>query len=210
VVALSEVEVVEAAGTKYTPSPTLVGVRSAVKEYDKRRVAVVGTPCQMRGLRRIETGAYVESSIAGAVDLAIGLFCMETFNHHSLMEFLEEEGIDASKVTKFDIKRGRFIAYQDGEVAYKVKLGKIKGLVRPCCHHCDDFAAEFADISIGNVGSPDGWSTVIVRTERGEEALKAAEKGGLVEVKPLDGVKPGLKVVVKLAKFKKKQVESTA
>jgi len=204
VVAQSEEEVALAAGTKYTPSPTLVGVASAVNEYEKRRVAVVGTPCQMRALRRVESGAYSDAKIGDAVALDVGLFCMETFNHSNLMEFLKEEGVDASKVTKFDIKKGRFIAYQDGEAVYSVKLSRVKEHVRPCCHLCDDFAAEFADLSVGNVGSPDGWSTVIVRTERGEVALRAAEKGGLVEVKLLEEVKPGLKSVIKLAKRKKK------
>ena len=207
-VALSKEEVALGAGTKYTPSPTLVGVASAVNEYEKRRVAVVGTPCQMRALRKIETGVYSDAKIREAADLAVGLFCMETFSHSSLMEFLEKEGVDASKVTKFDIKKGKFIAYQDGEAVYSVKLSRVKEHVRPCCHLCDDFAAEFADLSVGNVGSPDGWSTVIVRTERGEEALMAAEKGGLVEVKPLEEVKPGLKSVVKLAKMKKKKAKT--
>lgn len=209
VVALSREEVIEGAGTKYTPNPTLVGVGSAVSEYDKKKVAVVGTPCQMRALRRIETGDYSDARIADAVDLTIGLFCMETFSYPSLMEFLEKEGVDASKVTKFDIKRGRFIAYQGGEAVYNVKLSKVKELVRPCCHHCDDFAAEFADLSVGNVGSPDGWSTVVVRTERGDAALKAAEKAGFIEVKPLEDVKPGIGLVVKLAKTKKEEAESS-
>ena len=206
-VALSKEEVALGAGTKYTPSPTLVGVASAVNEYEKRRVAVVGTPCQMRALRKIETGAYSDAKIREAADLAVGLFCMETFSHSSLMEFLEKEGVDASKVTKFDIKKGKFIAFQDDKAVYSVKLSRVKEHVRPCCHLCDDFAAEFADLSVGNVGSPDGWSTVVVRTERGEAALMAAEKGGLVEVKPLEEVKPGLKSVVKLAKMKKKKGE---
>lgn len=208
VVALSKEEVIDGAGTKYTPCPTLVGVDSAVNEYERRKVAVVGTPCQMKALRRIETGDYSDAKIRGAVALSIGLFCMETFGHPSLMEFLEKEGVDASKVTKFDIKKGRLIAWQDEEAVYKVKLSKVKELVRPCCHHCDDFTSEFSDLSIGNVGSPDGWSTVIVRTERGEATLRAAEKAGLIEVKPLDEVKPGLKAVVKLGKMKKKQAKT--
>lgn len=204
-VALSREDLIESAGTKYTPSPTLVGVVSAVNEYEKRKVAVVGTPCQMRALRRVETGDYSDVRISKATALNIGLFCMETFNHGKLMEFLEREGVDASKVTKFDIKKGRFIAWQGDEAVYDVKLSEMKDLVRPCCHVCSDFAAEFADISIGNVGSPDGWSTVIVRTERGEAALRAAERGGLIEVKPLEEVKPGIKIVKRLAKRKKKE-----
>ena len=208
VVALSHEEVLEGAGTKYTPCPMLVGVDSAVYEYMKGKVAVVGTPCQMRALRRIETGDYSDAKIREAVALSMGLFCMETFGYPSFMEFLEREGVDASAVTKFDIKKGRFIAWQDDETVYDVKLSRVKELVRPCCGQCDDFAAEFSDLSIGNVGSPDGWSTVIVRTERGEEALRAAEKGGLIEVKPLEDVKPGLRTVIRLARIKKKEAKS--
>ena len=208
-VALSKEEVIEGAGTKYTPCPTLVGVSSAVEEHRKRKVAAVGTPCQMRALRRVETGVYSYKRIADAVVLNIGLFCMETFGYSSFMNFLEKEGVDASKVTKFDIKKGRFIAWQEGEAVYDVKLSKVKELVRPCCNQCDDFASEFSDLSVGNVGSPDGWSTVIVRTDRGETALRAAEKAGLIEVKPLEEVKPGLKTVVKLAKKKRKEAEKS-
>ncbi|KON31003.1 hypothetical protein AC482_02305 [miscellaneous Crenarchaeota group-15 archaeon DG-45] len=204
VVATSKEEVLKGAGTKYTPSPSILGVDSAVYEYDRDRVAVVGTPCQMRALRRIEAGDHSEAKIGKAVALNIGLFCMETFGYPSFMDFLKEEGVDASAVTKFDIKKGRFIAWRDGEAIYDVKLSKVKEIVRPCCGRCDDFAAEFSDLSIGNVGSPDGWSTVIVRTERGEAALRSAEKGGLIEVQPLDDVKPGLSMVIRLAGTKKK------
>lgn len=207
VVAISREEVLKGAGTKYTPSPSLLGVDSAVYEYDRDRLAVVGTPCQMRALRKIEFGDYSEAKIGKAVSLNIGLFCMETFGYSSFMDFLKEEGVDASAVTKFDIKKGRFIAWSDGEAIYNVKLSKVKEIVRPCCGQCDDFAAEFSDLSIGNVGSPDGWSTVIVRTERGEVALRAAEKGGLIDVQPLDDVKPGLSMVIRLAGMKKKEAK---
>jgi coenzyme F420 hydrogenase subunit beta len=207
VVASIEQDVLNCAGTKYTSSPTLAGVSSAVSEYAKGKLAVVGTPCQMKGITKVETGEFADSKIRDAVDLKVGLFCMETFDHSSLMEFLESEGIDASKVDKFEIKKGRFIVNQGGEEVYKVKLSKVKKLVRPCCHMCDDFASEFADISVGNVGSPDGWSTVIVRTERGDEALKAAEKNGLVEIKPIVEGKAGIEAVHKLSRSKKKQAE---
>jgi coenzyme F420 hydrogenase subunit beta len=207
VVAGTKKEVLDSAGTKYTSSPTLVGVTSAVKEYKKGKIAVVGTPCQIRGLRMIETGDLSEANISGAVDLKVGLFCMEIFDQGSFMEYLENEGVDASKVDKFEIKSGKFIANQKGKEVYSVKLSKVKELVRPCCHECGDFSSEFSDISVGNVGSPDGWSTVVVRTKRGEEALMSAEKSGLVEVKPIEEGKAGLGLVTRLAKKKRKDAQ---
>ena len=207
VVASSKEEILACAGTKYTSSPTLVGVGSAISDYAKGKIAVVGTPCQMRGLSKIVTGEKADAKIRDAVDLQIGLLCMETFNHESFMEYLDGAGVDASKVEKFEIKSGRFFAQTGSDEPYSVKLSKVKGNVRPCCHSCSDFTSEFADLSVGNVGTPDGWSTVIVRNERGEAALKAAEKAGLIDVKPLEKDDKDLRIVTKLAKKKRKDAE---
>lgn len=207
IVVTSKEGILNGAGTKYTNSPSLVGVASAIQEYALGKIALVGTPCQMKAIRNIETDPWSDERIKGAVALRIGVFCMETFDYPSYIEYLEGEGIDAAKVEKFDIKSGKFIAYQNGEEIHNVKLAKVKSLVRACCHTCGDFSAEFSDLSVGNVGSPNGWSTVIVRTDVGEEALKAAEKAGLVEVKSLEEGKRGLGIVEKLANMKRKNAE---
>ncbi|MFP3950684.1 MAG: Coenzyme F420 hydrogenase/dehydrogenase, beta subunit C-terminal domain [Candidatus Bathyarchaeia archaeon] len=205
VVARDPEEVKKYAGTKYTSSPTMVGVLSAIKEFEADKIAVVGTPCQMLGLTRTRTGGFISGKIDDAVELKIGLFCMETYDYDKLMDYLEEQDIDPSKVTKFEIKSGKFYAYVEDKVIHEVKISQLKDLVRNCCHYCGDFASELSDISVGNVGSPDKWSTVITRTERGEEALKKAEDSGFIEVKPLSEVKPGLSLVRKLSGMKKKQ-----
>ena len=207
IVVTSKEGILEGAGTKYTNSPSLVGVASAIQEYALSKIALVGTPCQMKGIRNIETDPWSDERIKDIVALRIGLFCMETFDYPSFIEYLEGEGISAAKVDKFEIKSGRFIAIQDGEEIHKVKLAAVKGLVRQCCHTCGDFSAEFADLSVGNVGSSNGWSTVIVRTDIGEEALEAAKKAGLVEIKPLDEGQRGLALVEKLAIKKRKDAE---
>jgi coenzyme F420 hydrogenase subunit beta len=201
-VAENEEEILKGAGTKYTSSPTMLGVEEAVVEGKKSDVAVVGTPCQIRAIRKIESN---RQGLLGRADyLAIGLFCMETFNQVDFYKYLEDNEIDVSKVTKFEIKSGQFIVHKGEEIVHKTKLGNLKELVRPCCEFCTDFSSEFSDLSVGNVGSPDGWSTVLVRSEKGEEALKSAEKSGLIEMKPLDEVKPGMSLVTRLAKIKKK------
>ncbi|UCD45577.1 MAG: Coenzyme F420 hydrogenase/dehydrogenase, beta subunit C-terminal domain [Candidatus Bathyarchaeota archaeon] len=204
VVASTEKELLDCAGTKYTSSPTLIGVDSAVTEYQKEKIAVVGTPCQMRGLRKVETGEFAEAKINDAVDLKVGLFCMETFNHASFLEYLENAEVDPSDVDKFEIKNGRFIALQGGERIHNVRLSKVKELIRPCCHSCGDFTSEFADLSVGNMGSPDGWSTVVVRTEKGDKALKTSEKAGLIEIKLIAEDDEALAPVKKLARKKRK------
>ncbi len=204
-VALSEEKVIESAGTKYTSSPSLIGVGDAVKNYDKNNVAMVGTPCQIRGLQLLDQGTFKEANISEAVKLKVGLFCMETFAYDSLMEYLESNGVDAEKVTKFEIKSGKFYANYGDNIAHEAGLKEVKKLVRPCCTKCEDFTSEFADISVGNVGSPNGWSTVLVRTDAGESALRKAEESGLIEVKPLDEFKPGMSLVTRLSRMKKRE-----
>lgn len=210
IVATSEKEILSSAGTKYTPSSNLIGVGNAVKDYDKNKIAVVGTPCQIRALRMLDQGTYRHSEISNAVKLKIGLFCMETFDYDSLMEYLATEDINPEKVTKFEIRDGKFIANYGNDMAFETKLKNVKKLIRSCCTQCQDFSAEFADISVGNVGSPNGWSTILIRTNKGEEILRAAEEKKLIEIKPLEDFKPGITLVKRLAKRKKKNAKKSA
>jgi coenzyme F420 hydrogenase subunit beta len=53
------------------------------------------------------------------------------------------------------------------------------------------------------VGTPDGWSTVFVRTDAGETVFKQAVEAGLIETKSMDDVKPGLGLLEKLTTDKK-------
>lgn len=202
-VARTRDEIVKAAGTKYTPSPTLVGLKKAVKEEKLGKVAVVGTPCQIRGLSRLTDGPMKNIRYKNSVDLKIGLFCMETFNYDSFIEYLSENDVDPAKVTKFMIKNGRFFAHAGEERIHRARLKKVKSLIRSCCSQCDDFTSEYADISVGNVGSPAGYSTVLVRTERGKTVLDSAIKAGIVEAGPIEDFEKGKTLVHKLAELKK-------
>ena len=201
----SKQEVLAGAGTKYTPSPTMLGVASAVKDYHLSRLAVVGTPCQIRAMRKIESSEKTNVKIRDAIKMRIGLFCTESFSYAALMEFLAGKGVKPTDVTKFQIKSGKFTATRGSEVVYEAKVTELNSLVRPCCHTCADFSAELADISVGSVGSAEGWSTVIVRTEAGETLLKDAEKAGLLDVKPIEEGKAGAGAVRRLSEFKRKR-----
>jgi coenzyme F420 hydrogenase subunit beta len=186
--------IIGCAGTKYTSAPMMLALKQAEKE-GQGDVAFVGTPCQIHALRRRKNKTNT---------LAVGLFCMETFDYEKLTTYLKEQGVDLLKVTKFEIKSGKFIAHRPPEVPFEVKIRKLKELSRPCCRVCIDYTSELADISIGNVGSPDGFSTVLVRSEKGKAALDSATKAGLVEVKPLSDCQPGMSLVDRLADVKKK------
>ena len=204
VVAQTREEVIKAAGTKYTPSPALKAVKQAVKEMKLEKIAVVGTTCQMRGLSLATVGPLKNKKIADVVALKIGLFCMETFNYESYMQYLRENDVEPGIVTKFEIKNGRFYAWNGEERLHRAKLAKVKPLIRSSCEYCNDFASEYSDISVGNVGSEAGYSTVIVRNEKGQKILDAALKSGLIEATSIPDFEKGETLVHKLAEMKKK------
>jgi len=68
------------------------------------------------------------------------------------------------------IHKGNFIVETDKEVK-EVPIKVVAPLARKGCHFCQDYTSYYADISVGSVGSDDGWSTVFVRTEIGEKYI---------------------------------------
>jgi coenzyme F420 hydrogenase subunit beta len=203
VVATKYADLVKNAGTKYTPSPTLLGVRSAIYEYGKAKIGLVGTPCQVKAVRRIQTSPLGNRRLAEAMTLTIGLFCMESYGYGKLIEsYMASKGIDPASVTKVGIKKGSFIAWQKEQELLRVPLKEIDAYVRNSCKQCDDFTAEYADISVGGVGCPTSYSTVIARTEKGLDLLKKAEEAGYLELRELPATEKGYQKVLNMAQAK--------
>jgi coenzyme F420 hydrogenase subunit beta len=197
-------DLVRNAGTKYTPSPTLLGVRSAVEEYAKTKVGLVGTPCQIRAVRRIQTSPLGDLRLAKAITLSIGLFCMESYAYNQLVEaYVKSKGIDPSTITRMGIKKGSFIVWSGINEVLHVPLKEVDAFVRNSCKQCDDFTAEYADISVGGIGCPEGYSTIVTRTPKGLELLRNAAKAGYLETRELKPDAKGYIKVVKMAEAKR-------
>ena len=197
-------DLVKNAGTKYTPSPTLLGVRSAVDEYAKARVGLVGTPCQIRAVRKIQTSPLGDLRLAKAITLSIGLFCMESYAYSQLVEaYIASKGIDPSTITRMEIKKGSFIAWSGENELLHVPLKEVDAFVRTSCKQCDDFTSEYADISVGGIGCPEGYSTIVARTSKGLELLGNAEKAGYLVTRELKTDAKGYLKVVKMAETKR-------
>ena len=103
-----------------------------------------------------------------------------------------------------DISGGKFIIYLDSGEDLKVPLKEVKSYARHNCHFCEDLTADYADISVGSIGSGSGWSSVITRNKKGEEIFKGAIKAGLIESKSLKDVKPGQPLLERIAGIKRK------
>ena len=158
-----------AKGTKYVATPMVEKIGDAIRE-GKRKIALVGTPCQIRAARKLQD---VMLKNVPQVDLTlIGLFCMESFDYGKLKDKVKElMDVNIDDADKLDITKGKFIV-SVGEKEASCKVGELDDAVRTNCEFCGDFASELADISVGSVGSPAGFSTVIVRSNKGKELIE--------------------------------------
>lgn len=184
-------DILLAAGTKFsesggmdelgrfsTYSPTMFAVRD-VKNMDLLRIAVVGTPCQVHTLRKMQSLSVVPSHV---VKFVLGLFCTENFSFTASKKKMVEEimGVTIDDIVKMNLKEDLIVWIKDGSLKH-VPLEKLREFTRAACLACSDFANDFADISFGGLGSPDGWTTVVVRTEAGERIFNEVLRNGYVE-----------------------------
>ncbi|MGC8817476.1 MAG: Coenzyme F420 hydrogenase/dehydrogenase, beta subunit C-terminal domain [Candidatus Hadarchaeum sp.] len=190
-------EVAEGAGTKYSRGPTSLGLREAVNMYYRKKVAIVGTPCQIIASRRMALSTPKNEHLSDAIKLRIGLFCSGVFNYERFFKNIVEKSlqIPLASVSKFDLKNEKLIVYLKHEPSRELPLSEIRKYIDLPCRICSNFSAETADISIGYLGSPAGKSTVLLRTELGEEAFAEAGKLGKFTVTDLTSVQPGLDAI---------------
>jgi coenzyme F420 hydrogenase subunit beta len=159
-------DIIAAKGTKYQLIPVPGKLVEAIKEKGKKKIAVVGLPCQVAGIREIQ------KAVPGMDLFVIGLFCMENFEYLKLKQRVDElMKVDLDRAERADITKGSFTVTEGGkQVSCKVSL--LQDAVRPNCSFCTDFTSRLADISVGSVGSPVGYSTVITRSRKGEELFR--------------------------------------
>jgi coenzyme F420 hydrogenase subunit beta len=169
------------------------------------RYAFVGVPCDIEALRKVQAFSEERNQQwINALDFQVGLFCRENWAFTCFRALIEDDfGVQLQDVEKFDIKKGNIIAYKKDGEKLEFPLGKSRPYVRVGCHVCLDFAAELADVSVGAVGTPANWSTVICRTQKGKDIFEGAVNEGYIEAKPIEEVKPGTMLVKKLTEDKR-------
>jgi coenzyme F420 hydrogenase subunit beta len=173
-------EVLAAGGSFYNQTMALAHLDlAALGAKPGARIAVVGTPCEIQGLRAMEARSWRRGrSQPESVVLAIALLCTKSFDYRKLMlrELRDERGVDLAQVGKVDVIRGRLIVEdREGAALVDEPVKAFHGAALKGCDECADFLGRGADISVGSVGSGDGWSSVLVRTPAGAAALALVE-----------------------------------
>jgi coenzyme F420 hydrogenase subunit beta len=163
-------ELVLHAGSRYAWwVPLLASLKEAVVTRKYRHIAVVGVPCVARATQAIRASEHeLLKPYAKAIRLVIGLFCTETFDYAKLVEgkLQSEQKIEPWEIRRLDIK-GKLDVYLQDERQISIPLAELEEAVRPGCRVCTDFTAVEADVSAGAVGSPGGYTTLIIRNDIG-------------------------------------------
>jgi coenzyme F420 hydrogenase subunit beta len=162
-------------GTKYSIAPILPELNRIIKRA--KSVAIVGTPCIITGLRLLQK----EIPLYNKVKLAVALFCMENMRYSSLSEFLKERNINLKDVVKFDIKKGKFIVRLKNGEKFTCHVKELDEYVSSGCHFCQDFSGLDGDVRVGSVGTPKGYSTVVIRTETAKSLYEYMLRNGYID-----------------------------
>jgi coenzyme F420 hydrogenase subunit beta len=189
--ATSGEEIIEAAGFHFDAShgmkllgdtystyvPSIQELHELTKQ-GMRRVAFVGTPCQIKTVRKMEALGIVP---ADAIRYHLGLFCTGNFKFGAEQRAKLERigGFHWEEVAKVNVKEALIVHLKNGE-RRSLPLDELEFMKRYACRFCDDYAAEFADISFGGIGAEEGWTTVLARTVHGR-AVFAHGRGRAIE-----------------------------
>ncbi len=188
-------DLLECAGSSFAQSEsvrdlgdltTYAPVFSALKGsslQDLMRLAVVGTPCQILTIRKMQLLRIVPSHL---VHLTIGLFCFENFlmQEDGRKYLANKIGGDLDQIVKINLKDDLIVTLRDGRTTH-IDLDDLGPLVRSACLACTDFSNYAADISVGGLGSAQSYTTVLVRNRTAQGLInQAVNQGYLKEREP--------------------------
>jgi coenzyme F420 hydrogenase subunit beta len=192
------------AGSRYTYCATPLGLKEAAAAKCKN-IALVGVSCESTAVRQIAAAGIKRWT--RNVRLVVGLMCTETFDYEAfIVGKLEHElGIKLEDVTKINVKGKVIVTLKDGR-DIDIPLRECRPFANEWCHHCPDFAAEHADLSCGGLGM-EGWTMILVRSEKGQDFLERAVAANIVELRDAEEEPKALEVMMRLATKQRERIK---
>ncbi len=181
---------------------------SKLNHYKFKKLAIVGTPCQIYTIRCMQNLGVVPSQ---NIEVCLGLFCYENFafNQLKVKEFEKEFKIKFKDIEKINIKEDLILKLKDKGLKDKIihiPFDRLNEYMRSACNACNDFTNIYADISFGGLGAPEKFTTIITRTKKGDEIISNAIDAGVIKCQELsDSHRNEIKGL--LSKFSQKKIE---
>ncbi len=168
--------------SKYAAAPTLAALNRAAGE-GLGDLGVVATPCQATAIAQMRLNPLDDPSFKDPTALVIGLFCTWALDFRKFEAFLAER-LPVRGIVKIDIPPPPAAVLQVylKEGMREFTLDEIRPLVPEACGYCPDMTSEFADVSVGVLEGRPEMNTLIVRTERGQEIVREANRLGYLEL----------------------------
>ena len=159
-----------------------------LNHYKFKKLAVVGTPCQLYTIRCMQDLGVTPSE---NVEICLGLFCYENFffEKSQIEKFEKDFNFKLSDIKKINIKEDVIFKLIDdgiGEKIIHIPFNHLRNYMRPACNACNDFTNIYADISFGGLGSTDKYTTVITRTEKGKKLFSQVLDAKIIKCVDLD------------------------
>ncbi len=188
-------ELLNASGINLDVSPNLDKVQKfssypqtipELNHYKFKKLAVVGTPCQIYTMRCMQNLGVNPSQ---NIEVLLGLFCYENFlfDPSKIKKFEKDFKIKFEDIEKINIREDLIFKLKEkgtGEKIVHIPFNQLTEYMRPACRACNDFTNIYADISFGGLGSPDKYTTVITRTNKGQKIFTDALSAKVI--RPLD------------------------
>lgn len=172
-------EILSATQSKYQP----VGLNKQLNKLkDFKKIVVVGLPCHIHGLRRAED---LLPSLKEKIVLRVGLFCGFNMEKEATTFLIKKFGLYNESIKSIEYRAGKWpggfkVTLEKGGHKFleKEKYSLLNYLFLPeRCIYCIDYSNELADLSVGDAWFMDkekgGWSSVIVRNERGAKFFES-------------------------------------
>ncbi len=200
---LDMVEQVRELGLYNTFIPIVPELRKVV-DMDLQKIAIVGVPCQVHSLRKMQELKIIPAHV---VKYILGLFCWENFNFDTRARRQMEQkfGFLFSDLQKINIKEDLILNLK-GRDSLHIDLKEMEKFMRPACSTCKDFSNVYSDISFGGLGSDEEFTTVLVRSEKGKDLYNLALKRGLIQSPPnVNSAVQKSKIMAKIIGFSKQK-----
>lgn len=183
-------DILSAQGSKYCPT----NVSELLEQLTsfKGKVAVVGTPCVIAGIRNIQK--EIPSLIVSKIELMISNFCGGFKSYRNIRRLAEIHNMDYKNLKHFRFRGGgqpgslRCVSNDgiEAQTPYPKYVGLTGQSKMYRCHVCVDATGELADISCGDAWIPrfendeNPWSVVLTRSTNAFEIINAMAEKNLI------------------------------